>query len=436
MGAAAESREAYDAADLALGGLGFRSTGDGRPLGAPSQNRPWRRRALGRTAREPPGSLPLIPPPMPANGPGMPLFEITPDSFRALDHASLADLKVKERGDLQRLLRSQIEVLDDELYVLAEEFGDWEDSRRRIDLLAMDKEANLVVIELKRTTDGGHMELQAVRYASMVSAMTFERAAQIHAEFRTQMGQAAEQATSHMLAFLGWDEPDEENFAPDVRIVLVSEDFGKELTTAVLWLRERDVDIRCIRLRPYRDGERRLIDVQQIIPLPEANEYQVQLRVKEQVGRKERAERYDLRLRFWEGLVSLARNRKTRHANLKPGPYNWLGASSGIRGLGFNYTILQEYGVAELYIDRGEAVENKRIFDHLYAHKDEVERAFGGTLAWERLEGKQACRIKHRIERGGYRSPEQQWPEIQSEMVATMSKLEAALKPGLDSLEL
>lgn len=35
--------------------------------------------------------------------------------------------------------------------VIAEEFGEWEDSKRRIDLLGLDREANLVVIELKRT---------------------------------------------------------------------------------------------------------------------------------------------------------------------------------------------------------------------------------------------------------------------------------------------
>jgi hypothetical protein len=239
-----------------------------------------------------------------------------------------------------------------------------------------------------------------------------------------------------MLTFLGWDEPEEENFAPDVRIMLVSEDFGKELTTAVLWLRERDIDIRCLRLRPYQDGEKRLIDVQQIIPLPEANDYQVQLREKEQVGRKKRAERYDIRLKFWEGLVAITRNRKTRHANIKPGPYSWMGASSGHRGLGLNYVIVQEYGVVELYIDRGDVTENKRIFDQLHARKDEIEKAFGGTLSWERLDTKRACRIKHVIERGGYRSPESLWPEIQSEMVDTMSKLEAALNPGLASLGL
>jgi hypothetical protein len=366
----------------------------------------------------------------------MALYEMTSDAFRPLTRASFTDLKVRERADLQRLLRTQIDVLGDDLYVISEEFGDWDDSRRRIDLVAIDPQANLVVIELKRTNDGGHMELQAIRYASMVSAMTFERAEQIHGEFLIRIGEPAEEAKSRMLTFLGWEEPDEEAFAPDVRIVLVSEDFGKELTTTVLWLRERDIDIRCVRLRPYEDGGKRLIDVQQVIPLPEANEYQIQLREKEQVGRKKRAERYDVRLKFWEGLVAIARNKRTRHANIKPGAYHWLGASSGIRGLGYNYVIVQEYGIAELYIDRGDAIENKRIFDQLLASKDEIEKAFGGTLAWERLDTKRACRIKHVIERGGYRSPESQWPELQAEMVETMIKLEAALKPGLESLGL
>jgi len=366
----------------------------------------------------------------------MPLYEMTDQNFRPLSQTSFTNLGVKERGDLQRLLRAQIEVLSDDLYVLSEEFGDWEDSRRRIDLLALDRQANLVVIELKRTNDGGHMELQAIRYASMVSTMTFEKAAIIHGEFLTHIGEPSDEARNRILSFLDWEDPDEESFAPDVRILLVSEDFGKELTTAVLWLRERDIDIRCIRLRPYRDGESTLIDVQQIIPLPEANEYQVQLREKEQVGRKKRAAQGDVFLRFWEGLIGFSRDHHTRHANIKPGTYHWLGASSGIRGLGFNFGIAREFVIVELYIDRGDAEENRHCFDHLHARKEEVEQAFGETLSWEPLENKRACRIKHVIEKGGYRSPDSQWPEIQAEMVNKMMRLEKALKPALDSLNI
>jgi hypothetical protein len=361
----------------------------------------------------------------------MPLYEMTPNDFRPLVKASFADLRIMERADLQRLLRKQIGVLGDDLYILAEEFGDWEDSRRRIDLLAIDQTANLVVIELKRTSDGGHMELQAIRYASMVSTMTFDRAVQIHAGFLASIGEPEEQAQDRMLSFLGWEQPDEETFAADVRILLVSEDFGKEITTAVLWLRDRDIDIRCVRIIPYDDGNRRLVDVHQIIPLPEANDYQVQLREKDQVGRRNRTERSDVFLRFWESMLVIARSRNLRHANLSPQSSNWIRATAGFSGIGFVFSVTQSTAVSECYIDRRDAAENKRIFDFLHSRKEQVEMAFGGPLGWERLDSRQGSRIRYSVNSGGYRSPEANWPTIQSEMVDAMIRLDAALLPHL-----
>jgi RecB family endonuclease NucS len=94
----------------------------------------------------------------------MPIFEITQESIRKIGETTFGAAGIRERGDLQRLLRTQIEVIAPDTLVVAEEFGEWEDSRRRIDLLGIDRDANLVVIELKRTEDGGHMELQADRH--------------------------------------------------------------------------------------------------------------------------------------------------------------------------------------------------------------------------------------------------------------------------------
>lgn len=334
---------------------------------------------------------------------------------------------MKERGDLQRLLRSQIEVLGDELYVIAEEFGEWDDSRRRIDLLAIDKDANLVVIELKRTSDGGHMELQAIRYASMVSTMTMERAIEIHAAYLEQIGGKREEAEKLVLEFLGWEERDEERFADDVRILLVSEDFGKELTTAVLWLREREIDIRCVRLRPYKHGEAIFMDVQQIIPLPEVNAYQIQVREKEQQGRKDRSERHSKHLRFWQQLVAVARAKSARHANRKPSEYYYLSASAGLNGLSYTYTIVKDNASVELYIDVGPKEANEVILERLLARKAAIEERFGHPLNWEKLEKRRACRISYDLNEGGLSLPESEWPELQQTMVATMMKLEVAL---------
>ena len=199
----------------------------------------------------------------------MSIFELEQDRIVQLPETSFSAEGVKERQDLQRILRSRIEVLDPDLLIIAEEYGDWEESRRRIDLLVLDRDAKLVVIELKRTDDGGHMELQALRYAAMVSTMTFTQAVEAYRGVLTREGKDADPEQG-ILDFLAWDDVDEERFASDVRLLLVAQDFSRELTTAVMWLSERDLDIRCIRIRPYRLGDRLLLDVQQIIPLPEA----------------------------------------------------------------------------------------------------------------------------------------------------------------------
>jgi len=175
--------------------------------------------------------------------------------------------------------------------VVAEEFGEWTDGQRRIDLLGIDKEANLVVIELKRTIDGGHMDLQALRYAAMVSTMTFARLVEIYTEYAGIDSQSdAEEA---LLNFLGWDEASEEDFGGDVRVVLASGEFSKELTTSVLWLNDRGLDIRCIRMKPYKTNDGILVNIDQVIPLPEAEEFQVSVREKRQRQQRERVSNRD-----------------------------------------------------------------------------------------------------------------------------------------------
>lgn len=206
------------------------------------------------------------------------------NGIEALKATTFKEQGLKERQDLQRLLQEQISVVDANVMVLAEEFGRWDDSKRRIDLLCLDRDARLVVIELKRTEDGGHMELQALRYAAMVARMTFEQAVEAH-RFWLKARKSELDPEQEILKFLDWTEPDEEQFGQDVRIVLVSGDFSKEVTTSVMWLNEHDLDVRCVRMKPYVSEGRILVDVQQVIPLPESGDYLVQVREKE---RKER----------------------------------------------------------------------------------------------------------------------------------------------------
>jgi hypothetical protein len=362
----------------------------------------------------------------------MALYEVSSENLIRIAQTSFDQVGLRERTDLQRLLKKQIDVILPDTLVIAEEFGEWEESKRRIDLLGLDKEANLVVIELKRTEDGGHMELQAIRYAAMVSTMTFERAVDIYERYLAANGGSADARTA-ILEFLGWDEPDEDSFAQDVQIVLVSADFSKELTTAVMWLNKRDLDIRCIRLIPYHDNGRVLIDVQQVIPLPEAAEYQIQIKAKEQRERQERVERTPLRA-FWASLLALGEGKTALHERMTPHQRDYMSTNAGVSGLTIGYVIARHNSRVELYIDRGDATVNKRIFDELMSHKDEIEVIFGEPLSWQRLETKRACRIAYEFSLGGYKDDEANWQPIQTAMIDALVRLERALSPFITTL--
>jgi len=205
----------------------------------------------------------------------------------------------------------------------------------------------------------------------------------------------------------------------------------------VMWLNDRDLDIRCIRMKPYSDNGRLLVDVQQVIPLPETTAYQVQIREKERKERKDKAERYTIRKRFWTQLLSHARSKSDLHANISPSEYSWVGAGSGVRGLGFNYTVTKHESLIEIYIDRGANCdeENKSIFDQLSLHKDEIEEQIGGPLEWQRLDEKRACRIKKPISLGCYRTDESQWQPIFESMVDAMIALEKAMSPHIAAIK-
>jgi hypothetical protein len=354
----------------------------------------------------------------------MALYEITSESLKSVAPTTFDQAGLRERADLQRLLRKQIDVILPETLVIAEEFGEWDESRRRIDLLALDKEANLVVIELKRTEDGGHMELQAIRYAAMVSKMTFERAVTIYEGYLGRDGNG-EDARAAILQFLGWDEPNEDSFAQDVRIVLVSANFSKEVTTAVLWLNEHDLDIRCIRLTPYNDGGRVFVVVQQIIPLPEAAEYQIQLKEKEQSERRERAERNPRYLKFWEGLLALAKVRSDLHANLSPSSTDSLRVKDWKKA-GIWYVVNQHDSRVGLY------TRTASIYDTLRDHREEIEAAFGGPLLWTGREDGKVSRVAYDMPAGGHKDDEARWPNIQGAMIEAMIRLEKALSPFVE----
>jgi len=212
----------------------------------------------------------------------MPLFKFGENELTAVTRRSMAELNILERADLQRLLKENINAISQGTLVISEEYTGWVGSLRRIDLLGIDPDGTLVVFELKRTEDGGHMDLQGIRYAAMASLLSFKEVVAVYSAFLEKCGRDgdAEELLRNHLESEGDDF--EAQVAAKVRIVLASADFGQEITTTALWLNGHGLDIRCVKMVPYEDGDSRYLDVQQIIPVPEAADYLIKLREKEE----------------------------------------------------------------------------------------------------------------------------------------------------------
>ena len=51
-----------------------------------------------------------------------------------------------------------------------------------------------------------------------------------------------------------------------------------------------------------------------------------------------------------------------------------------------------------LTFNSGEKELNKKVFDYLYAKKDEIEAEYGRALTWERLTDKVTCKVSDAIQ--------------------------------------
>ncbi|WP_296816549.1 DUF4268 domain-containing protein [Brevundimonas sp.] len=364
----------------------------------------------------------------------MALYRVAGEGFERVAETTFLQEKLQERQDLQRLLRADITVLGDDLMVVTQEFGEWEDSNRRIDLLCLDRDARLVVVEIKRTDDGGHMELQAIRYAAMVSGMTFDQLAAAHARYISGDHPMAEAA---LLSFLGWENETEGALSDEVRIILVAGNFSREITTAVLWLNKQGLDIQCFRMKPHRLGSEVLVDIQQLIPLPEAADYETKLKAQRQEEKRVQSARREIFSRFWGQLIERSRHRTQVVANRTPSNDHWLTGRIGKGGFDFNFVLNQHESSVECYISfgRGRSDDALAAFHRLEAQKQEIEAVFGGELLWQDLPGKLGCRISSPRMEGGWRTAEESWPDLQERLIDAMVRLENALKAPIMALK-
>lgn len=360
------------------------------------------------------------------------MFLIEKDKNRVskIEEKSFSDLGFKERENLQEWIINNPTFFGEELLYIQKEFDGFNDTRERLDMLALDKFGDTVVIENKLDDSGRDAVWQVLKYASYCASLSKLQIKSIYQQYLDKYA-IQEEAEANISDFYDSSDFEELELNKSQRIIMVSGSFRKEVTSTVLWLLNNyKLRIQCFKVTPYSMAEQLFLDVEQIIPVQEAEEYMIKMADKKQedsVNQDELKSRQGIRLEFWKKLLEIVNKSETHlFQNISPSKDNWITAGVGMSGLGLNFVIAKDHCRAELFISRGTSEENKYIFDELYAKKDKIEADFGGKFLWERLDDKKSCRIRYAMEGISYYD-RKEWDKIMSFLIDGMIRMEKAL---------
>ena len=321
----------------------------------------------------------------------------------------------------------------EELLIIQKEFDGFNDTNERLDLLALDKSGTLVVIENKLDDTGKDVTWQVLKYVSYCSTLTKQQIKDIYQTYLDKY-HPGETAEENIVEFFNGKPFSEitlnEN---DQRMILVAGNFRKEVTSTVMWMLNHGIKAQCYKVTPYDYKEQVLLDLEQIIPVKEAEEYMIKMADKKREEKEVKETNRDineLRKTFWHELLSRFNEVSSQFKNVNPSSDHWLSGGSGVSGTPFSFIVTKSYAAVELLINKGSQEENKKVFDALYDKKEVIENTYGAKLTWERLDDKKSSRITERMFNVDITNRED-WEKIIEFLCQAMVRFEKALKEPL-----
>lgn len=314
------------------------------------------------------------------------------NNITKLEERLFSDLGFTERAHLQEWIAKNPDVLGEELLIIQKEFQGFNDTKERLDLLALDKEGGLVVIENKLDDTGKDVVWQGLKYTSYCSTLTNDQIIKIFQEYLDSNGGG--DAKENILDFLERDSDEDLLLnSNDQRIFFIANNYRKEVTSTVLWLLDHDIQIRCFKATPYSLGSELFLKIEQIIPLPETAEYMIDAmeKQKEKKGKSKKVEETKSQLiSIWSSLKDELNIRKLSYlSNVKAKPHFNIGFWSGPGK--FAFCIGRHNLRVELYIAND---QDKHFFNEFFKHKDSLDQSIRDRVIWQKLENKKASRIK------------------------------------------
>jgi hypothetical protein len=352
-----------------------------------------------------------------------------------LTQRTFSELKLREREHLQEWIANNPSSLGEELLIIQKEFSGFSDTNERLDLLALDKYGNLVIIENKLDDSGKDVTWQTIKYASYCSSLTKQEIIKIYQDFLGKT-ESAEEKISDFYEGKEIEEIFLNQGLNSQRLIMIASNFRKEVTSSVLWLMNFKMRIQCFQVTPFELGTQLFLSVEQILPTKSTEDFAIGIATKAQQEvevQETLKNRHHIRLDFWESFLQLSNKSNSLFLNISPSKDNWIGIGIGMSGVNLNLVVSKNYCRSEIYINRGDQGVNKEFFDFFFQMKGSIENTFGGKLEWERMNDRITCRIKSELTGVSYFEKED-WSKMFEFMIDSSVRMEKAFKEPIKKL--
>ena len=335
---------------------------------------------------------------------------------------------ILERQHIEKWVEGYPDIVGEELLVITTEYDKFDKTNERLDILAVDKEGNLVVIELKRDDSGRTVDLQAIKYAAYCSNLRLDDILLLYKMHEEKDGKnlSVEQAREIVLAFIENEEFEELSDRP--RIILISKQFRSEVTASVLWLRKFGLDISCVRLLPYDMGDGNIaLEFNVLIPLPEARDFIVDAERKENRSLTVSQVEY---LEFYRALINrLKKNIPNKY--LEPRPRFYYQIPTGIGSVHYEWSFHgrpRDSFAVELHFEKGNKQTNLELFTGVESKLPQLEKALQEKVVIQKDWGPNGSRLYTQIKEGQFTEDLKTWA------VEKMAAMITVLQPVFDEM--
>lgn len=347
---------------------------------------------------------------------------------------SFSEIGLKERKDLQEWIANNPDLLDEELLIIQKEFDGFNDTNERLDLMALDKKGNIVVIENKLDDSGKDVVWQALKYAGYCSSLNKENIKTIYQQYLIKCGKEGN-AEDLITSFLDKSDFSEVELNQNLtqRIILVAKEFRKEVTNTVIWARKYGMDIRCMKIIPYLLNDELIVDTDEIIPGKDIADIIISYDKKAQEDYKDKEEATKGQIihdKFWHQFIPEF-NKKSplfsgKNIDLKQYD-NWYSTGAGISGICYTFTVTKKNASVQIDLCSYYKDDNKKSFAYFYQFKDEIENLFGDKLEWDEMPDNKTSRIRYSLNNVNINN-EEDWNEIMEFLSTNMIKLNNIFK--------